>query len=74
MGIQRTQQPEVVPEAEEKGLAFVFIHKTWLICTKYRADQTDYISVGFVVNKAIHSLSKHLRNTCHVPRMCWMLE
>lgn len=24
-------------EAEETGLAFVFIHKTWLICTKYRA-------------------------------------
>lgn len=74
MGSQRTQQPEVVLEAEEKGLGFVFIHKTWLIGTKYRADQKNYISVGFVVNEAIHSLSLNLRNTCHVPSMCWMLE
>lgn len=31
--------------------------------------ETNYISVAFVIDKAIHSLIKHFNNTCHVPNM-----
>lgn len=48
-------------------------HKTWLICTKHRDGQTKYISVAFVADKAIQSVSKPFQNTCHMPNMCQIL-
>lgn len=48
----------------------LYSHETWLICTKHRDGQTKYISVAFVADKAIQSVSKPFQNTCHMPNMC----